>query len=98
MPRPKQTRRPQKKTSPPGDTDIDIGHEIKQGLKAIANKAREGDPQALKLLLAYREDRKDDGNRPDFRDLTELERRRLELAITDEIIRLRGASAEGGGS
>ncbi len=69
--------------------DLDIDHEIEQGLRAIAAKAREGDPQALKLLLAYREGRKDDAGDAHFSDLTEIERRTLKSAIIREIISLR---------
>lgn len=69
--------------------DLDIDREIEQGLRAMAAKAREGDPQALKLLLAYREGRKDDAGDAHFSDLTEIERRTLKSALIREIISLR---------
>ncbi len=69
--------------------DLDIDREIEQGLRAMAAKAREGNPQALKLLLAYREGRKDDAGDAHFSDLTEIERRTLKSAIVREIISLR---------
>ncbi|MCP4365272.1 MAG: hypothetical protein GY800_08240 [Planctomycetes bacterium] len=74
---------------PDADIKLDIDREIEQGLRAIAAKAREGDPQALKLLLAYREGRKDDAGDAHFSDLTEIERRTLKSAIIREIISLR---------
>ncbi len=55
MPGKKQKKRTRKTAPVSVDTGFDIGHEIEQGLKALAGKAREGDPQALKLLMAYRE-------------------------------------------
>jgi hypothetical protein len=69
--------------------DLDIDREIEQGLRAMAAKAREGDPQALKLLLAYREGRKDDAGDANFSDLAEIERRTLKSALIREIISLR---------
>ncbi len=71
------------------DLGLDIDREIEQGLRAMAAKAREGDPQALKLLPAYREGRKDDAGDAHFSDLTEIERRTLKSAIVREIISLR---------
>ncbi|MEE9201455.1 MAG: hypothetical protein V3V45_08430 [Candidatus Brocadiales bacterium] len=89
MPGKKQKKRTRKTAPVSVDTGFDIGHEIEQGLKALACKAREGDPQALKLLMAYREEKKGDAGETRFSALTEVERRALKAALVREIISLR---------
>ncbi|MFQ5862722.1 MAG: hypothetical protein ACE5IC_06325 [Candidatus Brocadiales bacterium] len=89
MPSPK--RRKKVKETPPvrSDTGLDIDHEIALGLRAIADRARQGDTQALKLLMAYKEERKDDAGDAYFTALTEVERRALRAALIREITSLR---------
>lgn len=48
MPGKKQKKRTRKVVPVSVDTGFDIGHEIEQGLKALAGKAREGDPRYLR--------------------------------------------------
>ncbi|MFQ5956169.1 MAG: hypothetical protein ACE5KK_00155 [Candidatus Brocadiales bacterium] len=89
MPKTKQRSKVKKLVPVQSDTSLDIDHEIEQGLKAMAEKARQGDPQALKLLLAYREERKGDAGDTYFTALTEVERRALRTALVREIASLR---------
>lgn len=90
MPDTKQKKMTKTTTPVQCNDGLDLEQEIELGLRAIAEKARQGDAQALKLLMAYKEDKRGTDNEPDFRDLTELERKRLEEIITKKIISLRG--------
>ncbi|MCB7129309.1 MAG: hypothetical protein NOU37_08400 [Candidatus Brocadiales bacterium] len=89
MPKSKQKKRTKKRIPVRAASGLNIDLEIEQGLKAIAGKAGEGDPQALKLLIAYREERKSDAGDVYFSALAEVERRALRSALIQEVTSLR---------
>ncbi len=89
MPKSKQRKRTKKRIPVRASPGIDIDIGIEQGLKALAGKAGEGDPQALKVLIAYREERKSDAGDVYFSALAEVERRALRSALIQEITSLR---------
>lgn len=71
------------------NTALDIDREIELGLRAIAERARQGDTQALKLLMAYKEEKRGDAGDAYLTALTEAERRALRAALVREITALR---------
>lgn len=89
MPKSKQKKRTKKRIPVRAGSGLDIDIGIEQGLKALAGKAGEGDPQALKLLIAYREERKSDAGDVYFSALAEVERRALRSALIQEVTSLR---------
>lgn len=75
-----------------------IDEALVSALKTLSEKAKEGNVQAIKVLLDYAEQlSRSHSNALDFGDLTELERRCLKEALIREIISLRGASGGTGG-
>ena len=66
-------------------------------LGALSDRAKEGNVQAIKLLIDYASQLKGDENAVDFGDLTEAERKCLKEALIQEIISLREHPGGSGG-
>jgi hypothetical protein len=74
-----------------------VDNALVTALGALSDRAKEGNVQAIKLLIDYASQLKGDEDAVDFGDLTEMERKCLKEALIREIVSLRESSGGSGG-